>query len=261
MRFLLSIIISIYSAQSMSAPTLSDVRRSLEQKDADKAVSQLLSMYPRALQNDADIARVGKWLSVFLYDETVASYEKAIELAGKNEASAQEHLQKALLKEPHNKTLRQAYVAYLIDHDKKDEALQQIADAEKKYPYFKIYSIYRRYLTPEAKKAGARDLKVCQSTQLSADEMDFCRAVFFREAAINKIKGDKKWIDEGKSLRYPDALYSLWEMTSSMEYLKHYITKCQGLTDQEKQSARLFPGVCSKVKDVEPLLKTEEPEE
>lgn len=248
------------------AASLQDVRQLIEKKEVDQAVAQLAAMSPRQFGKDEDVARVGKWLSVFLYDDTVALYEKAIEQASKGEAAAYDQLLKAKDKEPHNKIVRQSLLAYLIDQQKTSEAQQLIEESQKNYPYFKIYSIYARYLQPQKisaldKKGASKEQKLCTSGQFSLDERDFCKFVLLREASAQKLKVDKKKIEEAKGISFPDALFVLWEMTSSTEYLKQYMTKCQGLTDHQKRSARLFPGMCSKVKEVEPLLKTQEPEE
>jgi hypothetical protein len=246
--------------------SLQSVRDLIENKEVDQAVAQLLAMHPKQLHKDEDVARVGKWLSVFLYDDTVALYEKAIEQAAKGDAEAHDNLLKAKEKEPHNKILRQSLISYLVDQQKNSEAQELITESQKAYPYFKVYSIYERYVqlekkAPADKKATAKDDKICALAQLSEDEKDFCRLVSLREMSLQKIKIDKKRLETAKKIKLPEALFVLWEMTSSTEYLKQYMTKCQGLTDQQKRSARLFPGVCSKVKDVEPLLKKQEPEE
>ncbi len=249
-----------------SSASLATVRLAIEKKDMEKAVRDLKALYPARLQNAADVERVSQWMSLFLYDETVAYYEKAVELAAKNDPGAEESFRKALAKEPHNKLLQQSLITYFIDQKKMADALTAITSAESKYPYFKVFSLYRRYVQPAKtavndKRAAVRDQKTCVSSPLSADAMDFCRAVLLREAVANKVKFDKKTVDELKSIRYPEALFSLWEMTSDVEYLKQYISKCRALSDQEKRLARLFPGVCSKVNDVEPLLKTQDPED
>lgn len=244
-----------------SGLTLYEVRQLIEKKDVDKAVSSLHSMYPKQFSKDEDVARVGKWLSVFLYDDTVAFYEKAVELAAKGESAAYEQLQKAKEKEPHNKTVRQTLLAYLIEQDKKSEAIKLLEESQKLYPYFKIYQAYALYMTGAGTGDKKKDLKLCATGQFSKEEKDFCKFTLLRDFVAQKSKADAKRIEEAKSLAFPDTLFLLWEMTSSTEYLKQYITKCQGLTEQEKRSARLFPGICSKVKDVEPLLKTEDPEE
>jgi hypothetical protein len=259
------LLLFVFTAGAKTAP-LQVVRDLIENKDVDQAVVHLLAMYPKQLNRDEDVVRVGKWLSVFLYDDTVALYEKAIEQAAKGEAAAYDNLLKAKEKEPHNKILRQSLIGYLVDQQKDSEAEQLIADSQKAYPYFKVYSIYLRYLqsgksAQADKKAAIRDEKICMSAQLSEDEKDFCKFVFLREMSLQKIKIDKKHLESAKKIKFPEALFVLWEMTSSTEYLKQYMTKCQGLTDQQKRSARLFPGVCSRVKDVEPLLKKQEPEE
>lgn len=241
--------------------SLYEVRQLIEKKDVDKAVSSLQSMYPKHFGKDAEVERVGKWLSVFLYDDTVAFYEKAIELAAKGESSAYDQLLKAKEKEPHNKVVRQSLLAYLIEQNKKSEAQKLLEESQKLYPYFKIYHVYALYMNVESADEKKKDVKLCGSEQFSKEEKDFCKFTLLRDFAAQKLKADKKRIEDAKALAFPDALFVLWEMTSSTEYLKQYMTKCQGLTEQEKRSARLFPGMCSKIKDVEPLLKTEDPEE
>lgn len=245
--------------------SLGSVRAAIENKDTEKAVQILKDMYPQGLQRPADVERVAQWLSLFLLDETVSLYEKAVELSTKKEASAEDYFRRALAKEPHNKILHQTLIAFLMDQSKTKDALAAIELAEKNYPYFKIFSLYKRYLVPPTgaidDKKTLREQKNCGQWALSTEEGEFCRTVFLREVAKNRAKLDKKTLDEQRSITSPEALFSLWEMTSNMEYLKQYVTKCQGRSDQEKRSARLFPGVCSKVTDVEALLKTEDPEE
>lgn len=248
-------------AAEVKGPQISDVRQSIENKESQKAVEQLQLIHSTGRLKESDVSRVSGWLSLFLYDETVATYEKALELAGKTDPRAQEELQKALAKEPNNKILHQSYIVYLIDQGKVEEARTYILGMEKKYPYFRIFSIYLRFLTKATQKATPKEQKMCSTASLSAEEKDFCRFVFIKEHLGLKLKVDKKMIAEAQQIQFSEVLFLLWEMTSNMEYLKQYITKCQTLTDKEKRSARLFPGVCSKVTEVEPLLKTEDPEE
>lgn len=261
-------IILIFSVSAqVPAPSLSSVRQAIEKKDMERAVRDLKALYPAGLQKTADVERVSQWMSLFLFDETVALYEKAVELSSKKEMSAEDYFRKALLKEPHNKVLHQSLITHLIDQKKTNEALVVIDHAEKSYPYFKVFSLYRRYLVPiklsseESKKTIIKEQRLCMSTPLSAEAVDFCRFVLLREATGKKVKLDAKAMEDQKTILTPDALFSLWEMTSDTEYLKQYVTKCHGRTEQEKRADRLFPGVCSKVTDVEALLKTEDPED
>lgn len=265
-----SILILGVHAQSpapLPPASLANVRAAIEKKDTEKAVYELKRLYPAGLQRRADVQRVSQWMSLFLFDETVALYEKAVEMSAKKDAAAEDFFRKALVKEPHNKTLHQSLITHLIDYKKTKDALSAITAAEDAYPYFKVFSLYRRYLEPtkmlpgETHRAKAKGQHFCSNAPLSDDAVDFCRAVLLREDVSNKVRRDKKTIEEYKSIRNPEALYSLWEMTSSTEYLKQYVAKCQSRTDQEKRTDRLFPGVCSKVTDVEALLKTEDPEE
>lgn len=259
----LLLVIPLFSSAQTTGKTksLKNVREYIEKKDMSRAVEILAEMYPRDLQNETDIARVAKWLSVFLFDETISHYEKALELALKGDPSTGEELKKALLKEPNNKILNQMSISLALDGQRLEDASAQIQGAQKKYPYFKIFSLYKYYLKPSKVRASLKQQEICQTQHFSDEEKDFCRAVFLREAAQLKLKLDKKSLMSALSIKYPEALFSLWEMTSQGEYLKQYLAKCNGLSDKEKRQLVLFPSACTRVIEVETLLKAQPAEE
>lgn len=245
-------------AQAASMPSpLQEARVYIERKDTESAVKILEKMYPRQLKSESDVSRVAQWLSVFLYDETVASFEKAVELAEeKNEGSAEE-FKKALAKEPHNKKLHQAYIVSLMDANRLSEALSHIEFVEKKYPYFQIFSIYKEYIKSDSVKEK-RDPRRCKTVYLSSQEREFCVAVFIKGAAQRRETLSPEVISQGLKLFYPDVLFFLWEVTSRKEYLNKYLERCRSEAQSIKQTARLYPGLCLKHQEVEKLLKPTE---
>ncbi|MCB9072614.1 MAG: hypothetical protein H6623_03265 [Bdellovibrionaceae bacterium] len=228
--------------------TLNSVREAISKKDMDVAVALLQKMYPKQLQRGADIKRVTQWFHIFLYEDTVTSFEGALDLVTKQEAGAEEAFQKALRKEPHNRLINQTYVTYLIDHEKKDEAMTALANLTSKYPYFKVYTLYRAYIAPEQGFDGAS----CLSEELNNEEKDFCRYLLLRHK--KPIANKKKDIEQLEKIHLPDAQFYLWEMTSNKEYLKNYLAKCRGLSDKQKRAYSVIPGVCRKQKEIETLL-------
>lgn len=248
---------SLWVPASAKQSPLQEARAFIEKKDTEQAVKILRAMYPLQLKSEADVSRVSQWLSVFLYDETVASFEKAVQLSEEKNEGSSEEFKKALAKEPHNKKLHQAYIVSLIDARKESEALLQIELAEQQYPYFKIFSVYKEYLKPQLFKEKS-DLRYCRAAYLLPEEREFCSAVFIKAAAQRRETLRPEIINQGLKLFYPDVLFFLWEMTSRKEYLNKYLDKCRNEAQAIKQTARLYPGLCAKHQEVEKLLKPTE---
>jgi predicted Zn-dependent protease len=234
--------------------SLKTVREAIEKKDVDAALKALSVMHTQKRLAEKDLVRVSDWLSIFLYEDTMATYEKALELSVLKDTTATAEFEKALRKEPNNKRLLQSYITFLINQNKKEEAEVALNDARKKYPYFRVFDLYESFL----KGTGAVEPMKCNYAQLSAEEKDFCELLSLRQQSLHGAHKNKN-IELAKRLAYPEAQFYLWEMTSNQEYLKKYISKCDGLSDKQRRAYSLVPGVCSKKNEVESLL-TETPD-
>lgn len=252
---LLVLSVGVWSPAFAKTSQLQEVRELIEKKETDQAVTKLRALYPKQLNVPQDVERVAQWMSIFLYDETVATFERAVQLAEeKDYVGASVEFKKALAKEPHNKRIHQAYIVNLIDGGQTQEALSQIEITTQQYPFFHIFSLYGKYLGKTA-IPDKGDAKECRSPYLLKEEKEFCVAVQMKRAATQKENLRADMQTQAQKSFYPDTLFFLWEMTSRKEYLNKYIERCREESLKLKHAVRLYPEMCFRSQEVEKLLK------
>jgi len=199
------------------------------------------------------VLEVNRWFSLFLYDDSLGLYEKALENISKDPASAEEDLQKVLRGEPYNKVALQTYVSFLIDQKRVKEAKEQIENTARQMPFLSIFETYASYvsLMGDAVMATIPAVSGCEKRGFNEVETDFCNLT----RLISQVKTGQDVKKLAAKITLPDAKYWLWMRSKNPADLKAYLTLCQTLSGKVKKSYRIVPSVCAKMQDAEKHLK------
>jgi hypothetical protein len=251
------------TAFAQKTPSLDTVRDLIAGKKTGEAVAILKTDSGRLLKTEKNYKDVTRWLSMFLYEDSMALYQKAEELAATDAAGALEQFEALLEKEPYNKEAITAYLSFLIDQKKFSEAKKQTDKASENFPYFGIFQVFKVLIAQAQDEAAT--LSTCDKRTMTAVETELCHYAQLRGKVAVKDPKRKPTEQELKNLAgkttIPDASYWLWKATQNETYLKRYVSLCRGLTEKYKKNYRIVPGLCAKMPEAENLLEPKQNDE
>jgi len=251
------------AATAEKPPSLEQVRDLIAAKKTAEAVGILKTDWQRLLKTEKDYHDVTQWLSIFLYENSMELYEKAEELAPTDAGGATEQFEQLMEKEPYNKIAISSYLAFLIDQKKYTVAQILLDRALLQFPYFPVFSVYKTLLLEAQDQAGAT--VACDKKSMGAVELELCQLshlvvkVKARDAKRKPSEQELKNL-AGKTT-IPDAQYWVWVATKNENYLKRYVSLCQGLTEKYKKNYRIVPGLCAKMQEAQSQLESKQNDE
>lgn len=242
-------------------PSLKKVRELIAEKKTEAAMEMLRADSRHILKSEKNIKDVAQWFSLFLYEESMAIFERAIDQFDKDPEKSAAEFRQLLLKEPHNKRVLQNFIVLLLDQKKYKEAKELIDRARSQFPYLYMYELYSQYLMA----MEGTPLTVspqCERRGLSELEEDFCRLL---RTTANWSESKAATSSERRAIltknRLPEAKYWLWKSSQEENHLKSYALECERLSEKDKKNYRIIPGVCAKMAEVQNTLKPAETDE
>jgi tetratricopeptide (TPR) repeat protein len=227
-------------------------------KRVDEAIKILREQHKQILRDDSSRRELSRWLSSFLFDDTMAIHEKALGLEEQKPDEAVAEFKKALAAEPYNKVLITHYLSFLIGSDQWRQA-QEFAESKwSEQPYMSLYKIYATHA--KALLGEKVELPSCDARDLMEVEAKYCylvQLIVKVSAADPKTPVDSTTIKLlVKRSKLPDANYWAWKARGDREELKKYVSLCQSLSPKDKKNYKIVPGVCNKLEDALEKLKT-----
>lgn len=235
------------------------IKKWLVEKRVKDVVRALRADHSKLIQTIEQRKKIQQWLGVFVFEETLNHYSKAIELQNEEPKAALGYYKKAISLEPQNWKLHGAYISLLMDQKQYEEAQRTIEEKIKEQPYLPIYNLYQQHLTLIQTKKSPFSL-TCSSKEYFEIGLKYCRylklIIFAKQNAHSSQENEKTLGHLTKQLELPDVSYWRWHLTEKREHLQQYITTCAGRDQWTKQNKeyRLIPGICAYVDEAKTAL-------
>jgi hypothetical protein len=249
-------------AEAVVAPlppsSMAQIKTLFAEKKVDDAIKILRQQYKSLLRTDSDRRELSRWLSLFLFDDTMATHEKAMGLEETKAEEAEAEYKKALDAEPYNKAVISHYLSFLIGTERFRPAQSFVESKLVEQPYMALYKLYGAHA--QALLGQKTSAPPCDSRDFDEVELKYCYLV----QLIVKVSAldPKAPLEQGplktlaKRAKLPDAQYWLWKANGDQGELKKYVSLCQSLSVKDKKNYKIVPGVCNKLEDAVQKLKT-----
>lgn len=253
----------LWPAFVFAAGDLSELKHFFIEKKVDEAIKILKEQHRSLLKNANDYQELSRWLSIFLYDETMVIHEKALGLASTKPDEADAEFKKALVAEPYNKEIISNYMVFLITTQRYKQVISEMTAKLVEQPYMELYKVYQAHA--QLLQGQKQDPVMCDGRDLDEIELQYCQYVqlVYRLSALNANTDPKEALREinalkplFKKVKIPDAFYWLWKARGDLAELKKYVSLCQSLSAKDKKTYRIVPGVCSQLEEATQKLKT-----
>ncbi|MBY0315712.1 MAG: hypothetical protein K2Q26_09345 [Bdellovibrionales bacterium] len=233
-------------------PSLKVVKELIGRRKIAEA-SELLRLHGKEWIRTAQQRQdVNQWMSVFVTDEGLGLFEKAVEKLDSDNEAAINYLEKAMALEPYNRLVSTFLISRLMNP--KEVRAREILELKlSQQPYLSIFQLYKVHLELLAKGSPATmsPIPKCEAQLYDSNEMDYCHLLQMMWWVKQTPKGKSNGAQAAKviknysqQIKNPEAFYWLWQWSGHKEDLKNYLSKCQGLSTKDKKAYGGIPGVC-----------------
>lgn len=233
-------------------PSLKTIKELIAQRKVAEASALLKEHGKEWIKTHQQRLEVNQWMSVFVTDEALGLFEKAVEKLDSDNDAAIDYLEKAIKLEPHNRVVSTfLFSRWMAPKEAKARELLDLKIIEQ--PYLQIFHLYKTHLQLLAKGSPATmsPSPTCDAQLYDVDELDYCRLLqmiwWVKQTPQGKSNGAhaaKIIRNYSQQIKNPEAAYWLWQWSGQKEDLKIYLSKCQGLSTKDKKAYGGFPGVC-----------------
>lgn len=257
-RFSSLILFFLFAVPAGAAVDLKTVKSLLAEKKSNEAIQLLKDHHKALLRSPQDRQELGRWLSLFIFEDSMAAFERAVGFSDLKPQEAESEFKKALSIEPYNKTLIQNYASFLLTQQRWKEAVGFIDEKRAEQPYMDVYNLYGIHARSQIGDKPAPP--ICESKDYDEVELKYCYLV----QLIVKVSsaGSKEQLDikdlraQARKIKIPEAYYWVWKGREETEDLQSYVTLCKNLSDKDKKIYKVIPGVCLKSEEAAQKLKT-----
>lgn len=247
---LMSAELTVFAADSK--PTLKSVKDLIGRRKISDASMMLERHYKELIKSQAQRLEVNKWFSIFITDEALGYFEKAVEKLEIENEAATDLLEKANLIEPFHREISTFLIARLFFY-KEARAREILQTKIKQQPYLAIFNLYQTHfqLLAQESPATVSLVPTCEPQIYQTNELDYCHLLQMiwwvkqtPKGRSNGMQAAKVIKNYSQKIKNPEAAYWLWQWSGKKEDLKSYLSKCQGLSTKDKKAYGSIPGVC-----------------